>query len=91
MTDQEIDLWKQALYERQQAELAANPPQPVTVTEEILEKIAALGRCTFQPASYDKRFVRSMESKQVGEELSPKQAAFLDKLTHRYRRQLGRN
>lgn len=56
------------------------------------QKIQALNRCTFLPASYPKRFVRdiySMSQSEPDKELSEKQAAYLDKLYYMYRRQIG--
>lgn len=50
--------------------------------------IRDLNRCTFLPGSYEKRFVRDMATKPDDYELSEKQAAFLDKVHHRYREQI---
>jgi hypothetical protein len=50
-----------------------------------------LNECTFLPASFDKSFVRSIYSiahSTPTVELTPKQAAYLEKITYRYRRQL---
>ena len=49
----------------------------------------ALARCTFTPGSTPKRFVRWAASQPRERELSDKAAAFLDRLGHQYRRQLG--
>lgn len=52
-------------------------------------KSDALLKCTFQPGSYDKRFVRDLRNFLPPEiRLSDKQAAFLQVLWHRYRRQI---
>jgi hypothetical protein len=87
MTIEEIQTWKQALYEREQA--ALDESAPIVVDESILEKIQALSKCRFLPASFDKRFARSMANKALGDELSPRQAKQLDRIFHRYRRQHG--
>lgn len=50
--------------------------------------LAALYRCSLQPASFDKRFVRDLHEREKA--LSEKQAAVLEKLRHKYRRQLRR-
>jgi hypothetical protein len=47
--------------------------------------VAQLGRCTFQPGSWDKRFVRSVTGAEV---LTPRQAITIFLLRHRYRRQI---
>lgn len=62
------------------------------MTDEQRRLILRLSKCTFLPGSYEKRFVRSMAAlaNSKGEtELSEKQAAFLAKVGHRYRRQLA--
>jgi hypothetical protein len=48
--------------------------------------LEALGRCTMGVGTSEKRFVRQMRF-HVGD-LSPKQASFLETITHRYRAQL---
>jgi hypothetical protein len=78
MTIEEVQAWKQALYEREQS--ALNEAEPVVIDEAILEKIQALSKCRFQPASFDKRFVRSMAGKILGDELSPRQVQQLDRI-----------
>lgn len=50
----------------------------------------ALARCTFSPGTTAKRFVRWASSQPIERELSDKAAAFLERLGHSYRRQLGR-
>ena len=59
------------------------------MTQEQKQMLAALRNCTFLPGSYDKRFVNDMSNKAEDYELSDKQAVFLEKLHHRYRRQIG--
>lgn len=62
------------------------------MTTEETAAIDALVRCTFRPASHDKYFVRAMATKRKNDAetpLTPKQAAFLQTLLHRYRRQHG--
>lgn len=66
-------------------------------TEAQRRQIRLLSGCTFQPASWDKRFVRDLAgaeyaARQKGEALTltDGQAEWLDKLTHKYRRQHGR-
>lgn len=51
-------------------------------------KLKALAKCTFRPASFDKRFVRDLNSLPPTHKLSGKQAAYLDKIYHSYRRQI---
>lgn len=62
------------------------------MTPEEIKTALALRKCTFLPGSYEKRFVASMAS--IAEcnstiELSEKQKAYLAKVKHRYRKQLG--
>lgn len=57
-------------------------------TEQNL-KIQALCHCTFLPGSYQKRFVRAMGSKTPADDLTEKQAAYLDKLYWMYREQIN--
>lgn len=52
--------------------------------------IQSLQRVTFLPASFDKRFARDMGTLGAYDMLSPKQAALLEKMAWRYRRQIGR-
>jgi hypothetical protein len=59
------------------------------MTEQQQQWIAELSRCSFYPGSYDKRFVRDLESYSPDKELTEKQAAFLEKLAWRYRKQRG--
>lgn len=44
--------------------------------------------CRFVSASYDKRFVRNMHGCNDVQPLTVKQAAFIDSVYHRYRRQI---
>ncbi|NUQ07033.1 MAG: hypothetical protein HUU31_24340 [Anaerolineae bacterium] len=63
------------------------------MTPEQIAQAKALVRCTFLPGSYDKRFAKDMAFyavHQPGRELTEKQAALLEKMMHRYRRQLAR-
>jgi len=53
------------------------------------DKIHELTKCTFLPGSWDKRFVRDMMSKDVNK-LTQKQKEWIDKLHHKYRRQISR-
>ena len=55
------------------------------LTRRELKALQLLGHCTFAVGSYDKRFVRSM---QTAIEATEKQRAFLQHLVYRYRRQL---
>jgi hypothetical protein len=64
-------------------------PQNVKVTDEELRKIKALGNCTFLPASFQKRFVRDMQSRKLGDELTWKQFKYINRLFWMYRRQHG--
>ena len=51
----------------------------------------ALGRCTFLPASWDKRFARDMASAAQhapASEITDRQRAHLLRLCHKYRRQI---
>lgn len=56
------------------------------MTDEQKAILRRLARVTMPIASYDKRFRRNMHE---GLELSERQAAYLLKLDHRYRRQMG--
>lgn len=57
------------------------------MTEQQRQWIAELAKCSFYPGSYDKRFIRDMEGRAADEALTEKQAAFLERLAYRYRRQ----
>lgn len=60
------------------------------MTPEQRLAIELLSRCTFLPASYDKRFVRSMVQMAEAPEpvsLTERQDALLWRMVHRYRRQ----
>lgn len=52
--------------------------------------IQALSKCTFIPGSFEKRFVRDMETLGEYDMLSKKQTAFLERLAWRYRQQIGK-
>lgn len=60
------------------------------MSPEQQQLIAALARCTLTPASWDKRFARSLERLKPETELSQKQVEQLERLRQRYRRQLHR-
>jgi hypothetical protein len=58
------------------------------------QRIAALmlRQCRFLPGSFEKRFIHSMHvvaTTTPEKELTPKQAACLERITERYRRQLA--
>lgn len=56
------------------------------ITDRQKEMLALLNkRVTFLPGSFDKRFVRDLKSVQ---ELTQGQGEYLDKVFHRYRRQI---
>lgn len=59
------------------------------MTDEQHRNLRRLNQCTFLPGSYTKRFVRDMASRPKEYELTEKQAAYLDKLVHQYRKQLA--
>jgi len=64
------------------------------MTELQIEIAKALGNCSFCPGTAQKRFARNMASlaeSEPGRELTPKQAAYLYDMAHRYRRQLPRS
>lgn len=63
------------------------------MTEEQSLRAQALERCTFLPASTDKRFVRDMAARSRTAHppaLTDRQAAYLTRLAWRYRRQMPR-
>ena len=63
-------------------------PIKVPATDEDKANIAKLVRCTFLPASFDKRFVRDIYSQLANSgEITEKQRAYLVKLVYKYRRQ----
>ncbi len=62
------------------------------MTDEQRKLALRLRRCTFLPGSYEKRFVRAMAAAAKNKPelvLTEKQADFLAKVAHRYRRQLA--
>lgn len=61
------------------------PPARYPITPSQAKWLIALSRCSFAPASYDKRFVRDLQS---ASELTERQGQELARLAHRYRRQL---
>jgi len=61
------------------------------MTDDQRAKVKQLIRCTFLPGSYPKRFVQVLHARLDDDtQLSDKQAAYLDKLHHMYRRQIER-
>jgi hypothetical protein len=53
----------------------------------LQRRVKALGRVSFPPGIASKRFVREMQSVPA-EQVSPAQAAWIERLAWRYRRQL---
>lgn len=62
------------------------PPARRPITDIERKKIEHLNRCTFLPGSWDKRFARGLDG---AEEITERQAVCLDKMVHRYRKQIG--
>ena len=60
------------------------------MTDHQYELAQALARCTFTPGSTEKRFVRWASAQPVARRLSERASAFLERLAHSYRRQIGR-
>jgi hypothetical protein len=60
------------------------------MTAEQRHTLRQLARCTMLPGSWDKRFVRDLIGYSDDQVLSPRQAAMVEKLSHRYRRQISR-
>lgn len=71
--------------EEQKAMLDALSQEKHPITEKERSAILALRGCTFIPASWDKKFVRSLQGK---EQISERQQYWLKKLVVKYRRQL---
>lgn len=59
------------------------------MTDEQQKWIRQLNKCTFQPSSWEKRFVRDLATFPPEKELSEKQAAALLRTAWRYRKQRG--
>jgi hypothetical protein len=59
------------------------------VTGEQQRWLQLLSRCTFLPGSFEKRLVRSLAALGTHDLLTEKQAACLEKLAWKYRRQRG--
>ncbi len=66
------------------------------ITPEQRAKLARLARCRFLPGSWDKRFVRDLQGLAVDCEAADEvpqitlaQAEQIDRLYHRYRRQIN--
>ncbi len=74
----DADLWEFLFWEAEEL-----------MSEEQMVKLKLLSRCTFQPGSWPKRFVRDMSSKPDDYEPSVHQAFQIDKLYYKYRRQIG--
>ena len=60
------------------------------MTEVEQAQLAALAKCTFSPGSTPKMFVKRLTTVDAARVLSAKETAFLDRLAHQYRRQIGR-
>lgn len=59
------------------------------MSDEQKLKAIALGKCTFPPGTNQKRFAQTMKAKaETNGEITDKQAAYLDIMIHRYRRQI---
>lgn len=68
------------------------PRQRRLMTPKEIDLAAALGRCRFSPASWDKRFANDMAGLAlhlVAPTITEKQAEHLQRLAHRYRGQLA--
>lgn len=85
------DLLELGLVERTPSEIAGKP-QRTPMTDEDVFMIKALSNATLWPASWDKRFVRSI-AKNVDEDpdrgITDRQREMVRFLAHRYRRQVG--
>ena len=55
--------------------------------EPLTQMLSALAKCTFLPASFDKRFVRDMLGRNP-EAMTEKQRRLVSALVQRYRRQI---
>lgn len=62
-----------------------------TIDEVVCKVISDLGRCTFLPGSFDKRFVRDLQGKKPGDTLTLKQLMTLGQMRYRYRKQIEEN
>lgn len=63
----------------------------VPMTDEEIQMVNDLSRCTFQVASYNKRFVRSMVARAENEKtVTKKQGDNIRRLHHRFRKQISR-
>ena len=58
----------------------------MTISDDHKLKLIMLSKCVFQVGSFDKRFVRNLQGQTA--DLTPKQALCLEKMFHRYRRQI---
>ena len=54
------------------------------------EQVAALAKCRFKPAGWEKRFLRDLVEMPEERELSPRQAQALVRMAHAQRVQIGR-
>lgn len=61
------------------------------MTESDYRTIQALARCSFQPGSWPKRFVRDLASYPPDKDLTEKQQAALARVAWHYRKQLVRH
>lgn len=59
------------------------------MTLEQWEMVSLLAQCRFAPATWDKRFVRDMHARGKDASLSEKQAEQINRLFHRYRKQIA--
>lgn len=59
------------------------------MTDQQRKWIQELTRCTFQPGSWEKRFVRDLAALSPYDVLTERQAAALHRTAYRYRKQRG--
>jgi hypothetical protein len=73
------------------------PVARLPITAEHADKLRKLARCSLLPGSWDKRFIKDLHGSLIdgdgtGEVLmiSDRQAEMIDKLAHKYRRQIAK-
>jgi hypothetical protein len=85
-----LDAQKLKEKEHRKTEKAIKDALPrIPMTDEQWQKVKALSKCSFGSWTYDRRFVHEMVALPDGALITQRQADFIEKLWHRYRRQHG--
>jgi hypothetical protein len=88
--DEALIAWRTRLQERGvPADDLSDTEVVLAVLDELRATIHRLARCRLMVGSWDKRFIREITAFPGERTLSVKQAAMIEKLAYKYRRQLA--